>query len=88
MVKSVGMFEAKTHFSQIVAAAANGQVTIVTKKGKPVAEIGPARDQKRAHVLAAMERVRAHAREIQERNSGSTSAEEIVVWIREGRRFE
>ena len=39
--KTVGAFEAKTHFSALIDAAERGQTTIVTKRGKPIAQIGP-----------------------------------------------
>jgi prevent-host-death family protein len=40
-VKSVGLFEAKSHFSAIILEVEGGQSIIVTKKGKPVARIVP-----------------------------------------------
>jgi prevent-host-death family protein len=39
--KTVGAFEAKTHFSALIEAAERGETIVVTKKGKPVAQIGP-----------------------------------------------
>lgn len=43
-MKSLGVFEAKTRFSLLIAEAADGKTTIVTKNGKPVAEVGPLRN--------------------------------------------
>ena len=42
---SIGMFEAKTHFAQYVDELASGKVScfVVTRRGKPVAEIIPPR---------------------------------------------
>jgi prevent-host-death family protein len=40
-MKSVGLFEAKSHFSAIIVAVEGGESIIVTKKGKPVARIVP-----------------------------------------------
>jgi len=40
-MKSVGLFEAKSHLSEIIVAVESGQSIIVTKKGKPVARIVP-----------------------------------------------
>ena len=42
---SIGMFEAKTHFAQFVDELAAGKVScfVVTRRGKPVAEIIPPR---------------------------------------------
>ncbi|MDR3248348.1 MAG: type II toxin-antitoxin system prevent-host-death family antitoxin [Treponema sp.] len=38
---TIGAFEAKTHFSQLIANVEKGQEYIVTKRGKPVAKITP-----------------------------------------------
>lgn len=54
--KTVGAFEAKTHFSALIHAAENGQTFVVTKNGKPVAQIGPVAEQKAA--LTPQEAVR------------------------------
>ena len=37
----IGAFEAKTHFSQLIERAHEGTTFIVTRRGKPVAQIGP-----------------------------------------------
>ena len=86
-MKTVGMFDAKTHFSELVADAINGETTIVTKNGKPVAEIAPVRENKRARVLAAIQGIRRLGKEFVERNGRGLSAAEIRELIDEGRRF-
>ncbi|GAC1588175.1 MAG: type II toxin-antitoxin system prevent-host-death family antitoxin [Sphingomicrobium sp.] len=40
-MKKVGAFEAKTHFSSLLEAAERGETIVVTKRGKPVAQLGP-----------------------------------------------
>ncbi|HET6895194.1 MAG TPA: type II toxin-antitoxin system prevent-host-death family antitoxin [Candidatus Baltobacteraceae bacterium] len=45
-MKTVGAFEGKTHFSALIDEAARGETIIITKKGKPVAQIGPVASQK------------------------------------------
>ncbi|MDP6631576.1 MAG: type II toxin-antitoxin system Phd/YefM family antitoxin [Kiritimatiellia bacterium] len=37
----VGAFEAKTHFSSLLEKAHQGTVIVVTRRGKPVAQLGP-----------------------------------------------
>lgn len=37
--KSVGAFEAKTHFSRLLEAVQRGEVFYITRHGKPVAEL-------------------------------------------------
>ena len=41
MTQTIGAFEAKTHFSQIIEKAEHGADFIVTRRGKPVAKIIP-----------------------------------------------
>ncbi|HVA33235.1 MAG TPA: type II toxin-antitoxin system Phd/YefM family antitoxin [Candidatus Baltobacteraceae bacterium] len=40
-MKTIGVFEGKTRFSALIADSLNGETTIITKNGHPVAEIGP-----------------------------------------------
>lgn len=44
--KTIGAFEAKTHFSALIEAAERGETVVVTKRGKPVAQIGPVAKKK------------------------------------------
>ncbi len=37
----IGSFEAKTHFSALLEKAQQGTVFVVTKRGHPVAQLGP-----------------------------------------------
>ena len=39
--ETVGAFEAKTHFSRLLERAHEGTVFVVTRRGKPVAQLGP-----------------------------------------------
>jgi len=40
-MKTVGLFEAKSHFSALILEVEGGASVVVTKKGKPVARIVP-----------------------------------------------
>lgn len=40
-MKTVGIFEAKTHFSALIEEAGNGETITVTKNGRAIAQIGP-----------------------------------------------
>ena len=44
-METVGAFEAKTHFSSLLEKAHKGTVIIVTRRGKPVAQLGPTDDR-------------------------------------------
>lgn len=47
-VKEVGAFEAKTHLSQLLDAVEAGERIVITRHGKPVAELSPPAKKKRA----------------------------------------
>ncbi len=87
-MESVGLFEAKTHFSELVARAELGEEVIITRHNKPVAKIVPITEvspelfRKR---LAAVAELQAVGREMQ-RRGGPITNEEILEWVREGRR--
>ena len=42
---SIGAFEAKTHFSQLLERVARGEEIVITRRGKPVAVLAPYRRQ-------------------------------------------
>ena len=46
MAQSIGAFEAKTHFSQLIEKAENGEDFVITRRGKPVAKIIPFEQKK------------------------------------------
>ena len=56
---TVGAYEAKTKFSELIARAEKGESFVVTKNGRPVAEIKPVRQFDREAARRAGERIRA-----------------------------
>ncbi len=42
-MESIGLFEAKTHLSELVARAERGEEVIITRHNKPVARLVPIR---------------------------------------------
>lgn len=42
-MKTIGAFEAKTHLSELLDLAAMGERITITRRGRPVAELGPIR---------------------------------------------
>ena len=56
---TVGAYEAKTKFSELIARAEKGESFVVTKNGRPVAEIKPVRAFDREAARHAGERIRA-----------------------------
>jgi prevent-host-death family protein len=58
----IGAFEAKTHFSELLEKARHGTVFVVTKRGKPVAQLGPT-DMRTEHPVFGSARGRVHIRD-------------------------
>lgn len=60
-MREVGAFEAKTHLSELLAAVEGGETVTITRRGTPVAELGPVRSSaaRRAEAVHALERLRA-----------------------------
>jgi prevent-host-death family protein len=56
---TVGAYEAKTKFSELIARAEQGESFLVTKNGRPVAEIRPVQIHDREEARKAGERIRA-----------------------------
>jgi prevent-host-death family protein len=52
-MESVGLFEAKTHLSELIARAERGEEVIITRHNKPVARIVPVREKRAARTAAA-----------------------------------
>jgi len=63
-MKSVGIFEAKTHFSALVDDAMAGKTTIITRNGEPVAELRPIDAARKARGRLALERLRAMSEDL------------------------
>lgn len=78
---TIGIFEAKAHLGQLAQAAAEGEVVVLTRRGKPLAEIrSPEDDFADARTQQAIVALRAfrHAH-----SAGDFDIEELVA---EGRR--
>jgi prevent-host-death family protein len=84
---SFGLFEAKTHLSELVARAEQGEEVIITRHNRPVAKLVPiaeAQQFDRAGREAAVARIEALREGLRARH-GSLTTSEIVSWVREGR---
>jgi prevent-host-death family protein len=44
-VKKVGIYQARTKFAELASEAENGETILVTRNGKPVAELRPVSSQ-------------------------------------------
>jgi prevent-host-death family protein len=63
-MRKVGTCEAKTHFSALVDAAERGEAIVITRNGKPVAQLGPLADRAGANARAALGRILARRLQI------------------------
>ena len=59
MDRTVGAFEAKTHFSELLERAEGGEEIIITRRGKPVARLMPVKEM---HDIDAAKRAYARIR--------------------------
>jgi prevent-host-death family protein len=90
-METVGLFEAKTHLSELIARAERGEEVVITRHNKPVAKIVPITKPGRASPELVQQRreaikgMQAIGREMEARG-GPITVEEILEWVREGRR--
>lgn len=83
--REVGLFEAKTHLSELVSEVEGGSSITLTRRGKPVARLVPVHEDKLERRAQALRRMREMgARRLAEH--GPTSIEEILSARDEGRR--
>jgi prevent-host-death family protein len=81
-MRQVGLFEAKNKLSELVDAASAGEEIVITKRGKPVARLGPAfAAAERAEIEAALRALDERARA-----GGPFTSAEIRAWVNEGRK--
>jgi prevent-host-death family protein len=79
---TVSAYEAKTHLPRLLRAAEQGETVIITRHGRPVAQLGPVKEHDREEVLAVIERMkRARAKR------AKVSVEEILAWRHEGHKY-
>jgi prevent-host-death family protein len=81
MKYSIGAFEAKTKFSEIVSDVEKGNDYIITRRGKPVAKIVPLTEEREASRLEALEQFR----EFRKQYRGKPGDFNIRKAIEEGR---
>ena len=87
-METVGLFDAKTHLSELIARAERGEEVVITRHNKPVAKLVPITEVSPAlyaQRLEALKGLQAIGREMIERG-GPITNDEILEWVREGRR--
>lgn len=84
-MSSIGAYEAKTHFPELLNRVESGEEIVITRRGIPVARLIPIEErtpQERAKIREAIQGLHA----LRKRNARVTS-DEIREMIDEGRRF-
>ncbi len=87
-MESVGLFEAKTHLSELIARAERGEEVIITRHNKPVAKLVPISQvspELVARRLQILNELQSVGRDVEKRG-GPITVEEILAWRDEGRR--
>lgn len=86
-MESIGLFEAKTHLSELVARAERGEEVIITRHNKPVARLVPMAEQQGVNLAQRQQAVQAllTLRDDLKRAHGTLSADDIVKLVRDGR---
>lgn len=80
-----GIYEGKTHFAKLIERAERGETTTITRRGKPVAVIGPAPHADKSALRAAVAHLEALRAARPFRRKPITAAE-IIAAKREGQR--
>jgi prevent-host-death family protein len=76
---TVGAYEAKTQLARLIRAAERGEIVVITRHGKPVAQLSPVENRRSedvAEVIARRKRARAGRPKV--------SIKEILAWRHEG----
>ncbi len=80
-MKSIGAFEAKTHLSRLLEEVEGGEAVIITKNGRPVAELRPIHAHDPVGIDAAIRRMK----ELRARVRADPDGPTIHEMIEEGR---
>ena len=81
-MKTVGAYEARTHFSKLLDEVANGEAITITKNGVPVAMLMPPTEVLQRNYAAAVDRLRRW-RDEQGLTLGGLSLREMIEEGRE-----
>jgi prevent-host-death family protein len=78
---TVGAYEARTHLAKLIRAVERGETVIITRRGKPVAQLAPVEDPSptAAEVIERIKRARAKRPKV--------TVEEIIASIHEGHKY-
>lgn len=81
-MKSVGAYEAKTHFPKLLQRVSRGESLTITRRGRPVARLVPVEDDQRKRARRAAARITERRRRL-----SGVSVAELMESIHDGHRF-
>ena len=82
-MKSIGVYEARTHWSEVLERVAKGEEIAITRHGTPIAKLVPVNGHPKVSVDDAIAELREFRRKYKHRFRGLT----IKQMIEEGRRY-
>lgn len=82
-MSEVGVYEAKTHFTKLIERVGKGERIVITRHGRPVAELRPLQVRAPEDIRAAI----ATLREFRERNKRRLSGLKAKDLIVAGRKY-
>jgi prevent-host-death family protein len=74
--------EAKTHFAQLLDRVEQGETIVITRHGRPIAQLTPAPDRRQAEMLQALADL-----DVLRRIMPKCSVEELRTAIHEGHKY-
>lgn len=80
-MRTIGAFAAKTHLSALLEDVARGETILITKRGRPVAKLGPPEESRAARAAEAAARIRQFRKRV-----GFATTDEILRMRDQGRR--
>jgi prevent-host-death family protein len=83
-MKTIGSYEAKTHLPRLLSQVEQGETITITKRGRPVALLSPARPVAQPDVKAVIAQFRAYSLD-HARSRRALSPREIKEMTEEGR---
>lgn len=83
-MRQVPATQAKSKMAELLRSAEFGETVVITRHGKPIAHLVPAPDVEAIARKKAIDQLREWRRRVQ---PTGISSDEILDWIREGRRW-
>ncbi|MBF0531912.1 MAG: type II toxin-antitoxin system prevent-host-death family antitoxin [Candidatus Omnitrophica bacterium] len=80
-MQTIGIFDAKTHFSAIMEQVIQGQEVLITRRGQLIAKISPVNTQDKGSIAQTIDAI------LKFRKKRKSSQAQSRAWIQQGRRL-